>query len=197
IQGRRPWPQWGTITLGEFEGAANYNALQAKVNTHVWHGATALVAYTYAKCLDNGTYNVGTDIREVHSNLSYWGVCQYNLKNNIVVSYNYQLPIGRGQPFLNSLPAWENQILGSWSLSGITTMQSGLPFTVTLNSDTANTGYGTQRPNYVAQPKYVKSPLCWFYTSFNPSCGQLAPGTQDSFQVPAAYTYGNLGRNTM
>lgn len=197
IQGRRPWPQWGTITLGEFEGAADYNALQAKVDTHVWHGATALISYTYSKCLDNGTYNVSGDIREVNSNIPYWGVCQYNLKNNIVVSYNYQLPLGHGQPFLNSLPGWENQVLGNWSLSGITTMQSGLPYTVTLNSDTANTGYGNQRPVYVARPKYVKSPLCWFYTSFNPSCGQLAAGTQDAFQVPATYTYGNLGRNTM
>jgi hypothetical protein len=197
VQGRRSWAQWGTITLGEFLGAAKYNALQAKVDTHVWHGATALVSYTYAKCEDNGTYNVSTDVREVHSNIPYWGVCQYNLKNNIVLSYNYQLPIGHGQPFLNSLPGWENQILGNWSVSGITTMQSGLPFTVTLNSDTANTGYGTQRPNYASKAIYVKSPLCWFYTSFNPSCGQLAPGKQDSFQVPAADTYGNLGRNTM
>lgn len=197
IQGRRPWPQWGTITLGEFLGAADYNSLQAKVDTHAWHGATALVSYTYSKCLDNGTYNIGSDNHEVHSNIPYWGVCEYNLTNNIVFSYNYQFPVGHGQPFLNGLPGWENQILGDWSLSGITTLQSGLPFTVTLNSDVANTGLGNQRPNYVSKPIYVKSPLCWFYTSFNPNCGQLAPGKQDSFQVPAVDTYGNLGRNTM
>lgn len=197
VQSRRPWQQWGTITLGEFAGAADYNSLQAKLDTHVWHGATALIAYTYSKCLDNGTYNVGSDVHEVHSNISYWGVCQYNLTNNIVVSYNYQLPIGRGQPLLNNISGWENQILGNWTFSGITTMQSGLPFTVTLNSDTANTGYANQRPNYVGKPVYVKSPLCWFYTSFNKACGTLAPGTPDTFQVPAAYTYGNLGRNTM
>ena len=197
IQGRRPWPQWGTITLGEFEGAADYNALQAKLDTHAWHGATALVAYTYSKCLDNGTYNVGSDIREVHSNISYWGVCQYNLKNNIVVSYNYHLPIGHGQALLPNLSGLGNAILGNWRVSGITTMQSGLPFTPTISNDQANTGSGNQRPNLVAKPTYVKKPSCWFYVAANTACTALDPSGVTAFAVPAQYTYGNLGRNTM
>ncbi|HTZ58375.1 MAG TPA: carboxypeptidase regulatory-like domain-containing protein [Acidobacteriaceae bacterium] len=197
IQTRRPYPQWGTITLGEFLGAANYNALQAKVEARTWHGATGLVSYTYSKCLDNGTYNISTDVREVNPPLPYYGVCQYNLTNNLVFSYNYALPVGRGKALLSDLPGWGNAFLGNWTVSGITTAQSGLPFTPTISNDQANTGFGNQRPNAVGKPKVLKSVSCWFYISANAACKSLDPGGVNAFAVPALYTYGNLGRYTM
>jgi Carboxypeptidase regulatory-like domain len=197
IQTRRPYPQWGTITLGEFLGLANYNALQAKVEARTWHGATGLVSYTYSKCLDNGTYNISTDLREVNPPLPYYGVCQYNLTNNLVFSYNYLLPVGRGKALLSDLPAWGNAVLGNWSVSGITTAQSGLPYTPTISNDQANTGFGNQRPNLVGKPTILKNVSCWFYISANASCKALDPGGVNAFAVPALYTYGNLGRYTM
>ncbi len=197
IQTRRPYAQWGTITLGEFLGTANYNSLQAKVEGRAWHGATALVSYTYSKCLDNGTYNIGADIREVHSNISYYGVCQYNLTNNFVFSYNYLIPMGRGTAFLGNLPSWGNAILGNWTVSGITTAQSGLPFTPTISNDQANTGFGNQRPNVVGKPKVLKNVSCWFYITANKSCQGVDPQGVAAFAVPTQYTYGNGGRNTM
>ena len=197
IQTRRPYAQWGTITLGEFLGTANYNSLQAKVEGRGWHGATALASYTYSKCLDNGTYNVGTDIREANSNIPYYGVCQYNLTNNLVFSYNYLIPMGRGTAFLGNLPSWGNAILGNWTVSGITTAQSGLPYTPTISNDQANTGFGNQRPNVVGKPKVLKNVSCWFYITANKSCQSLDPAGVAAFAVPAQYTYGNGGRNTM
>ena len=140
--------------------------------------ATALVSYTYSKCLDNGTYNIGTDIREANSNIPYYGVCQYNLANNFVFSYNYSIPIGRGKALLGDLPGWGNAILGNWAVSGITTAQSGLPFTPTISNDQANTGFGNQRPNLVGKVKMVKNVSCWFYISANKSCQSLAPGAR-------------------
>jgi hypothetical protein len=161
------------------------------------HGATTLVSYTYSKCLDNGTYNISTDIREANSNIPYYGVCQYNLTNNFVFSYNYLIPIGRGTAFLGNLPSWGNAILGNWTVSGITTAQSGLPYTPTISNDQANTGLANQRPNVVGRPKVLKNVSCWFYISANKSCQALDPEGVAAFTVPAQYTYGNGGRNTM
>jgi hypothetical protein len=195
VQTRRPLPQWSTNSIGNFDGAGNYNALQAKLETRAWHGATLLTSYTYAKCLDNGTYNV--DSISVTSTLNYHGLCEYNLKHNLVISYVYQLPLGRGQPLLDDLPAWGNAIVGGWQATGITTLQSGLPFTPTISTDTANTGVGNQRPNVVGKPTILKNPSCWFYIAANPACVALDSGGVSAFSVPAQYTYGNGGRNNM
>src|SRR5262249_23416086 len=73
----------------------------------------------------------------------------------------------------------------------------GLPFTPTISADTANTGVGSQRPQVTGAPTMVRDPLCWFYISVNTSCAALAPGTQNAFAVPTAFTYGNGGRNLL
>jgi Carboxypeptidase regulatory-like domain/TonB dependent receptor len=195
IQTRRPVPQWGTIGLGIFNGKANYNALQTKLETQAWHGATLLASYTYSKCLDNGTYNQGTIY--VLSTINYYGPCSFNLKHNFVTSYVYQLPFGKGQPFLGDMPSWANGIVGGWQLTGITTMQSGLPFTPTISTDVANTGISGEVPNLVGKPTVVKSPSCWFFITANSTCRALRPQAVPAFAVPAMYTYGNGGRNIL
>jgi hypothetical protein len=192
VQSRRPVPQWSTIGLGIFNGYGNYNALQTKLETQAWHGATLLASYTYGKCLDSGTYNSNTVYTD--SPLQFYGPCSFNLKHNLVVSYVYQLPFGRGQVIGGGAPGWVNGIIGGWQLTGITTAQSGLPFTPTISSDVANTGVSGQRPNQAGMPAIIKSPSCWFYTAANPSCAALAPNATNVFTVPAQYTYGDGGR---
>ncbi len=195
VQTRRPAPQWGTNLLGIFNGRATYNSFQAKLETQAWHGATLLAAYTFGKCLDSGTYNVDTVY--VASPLRMYGPCSFNIKHNLVISYVYQLPFGRGQALLGNLPSWENAIVGGWQATGITTMQSGLPFTPIISTDTANTGIGAQRPNVVGKPTILKNPSCWFFVKANSACTALDPTGVSVFSVPAQYTYGNGGRNTM
>jgi Carboxypeptidase regulatory-like domain len=195
VQTRRPAPQWGTNHLGMFNGPANYNSLQAKLETRTWHGASLLTAYTYGKCLDSGTYNVDTIY--VSSPLRMYGPCSFNIKHNLVISYVYQLPFGKGQTFLNNLPSWSNAIVGGWQATGITTMQSGLPYTTTISTDTANTGVGAQRPIVAGKPTLLKKPSCWFYVQANSACSALSPGAANVFSKPALYTYGNGSRNAM
>lgn len=196
IQTRRPMPQWGTVTLGTFNGNSNYNAFQAKLVTQEWHGASILGSYSYGKCLDNGTY--GSDTVYIHSPLRMYGPCQFNMKHNLSVSYVYQLPFGRGRGFLGNLPAWENAMVGGWELTGITTVQSGLPFTPTISSDVANTGVGGgERPNVIGKPVLLKRPSCWFFVQANTACTTLDPSGVSAFAVPAQYTYGDEGRHTM
>jgi hypothetical protein len=114
-----------------------------------------------------------------------------------VISYLYNLPLGKGHALLGGIPSWGNAIIGNWQISGVTTIQSGLPFTPTISTDTANTGVGAQRPNVSGSPTYLKQPSCWFYISANAACRAFAPSATPNFSVPTQYSYGNGGIFTM
>jgi hypothetical protein len=194
IQSRRPWAQWGTINEYQngSQGYGNYNALQTKLETRAFRGATLLVSYTYGKCLVNGTYTSVT--LENTPAIRYYGPCSYNLPQNLVTSYLYEMPFGHGKALLSHLPTLANGLVDNWTSSGIVTSQSGLPFTPTISVDEANTGVGSQRPNVIGKVDLVKSPHCWFYDSSNSSC---PAGGTNAFALPTQYTYGNGGINTL
>jgi hypothetical protein len=187
IQARRPLKQWGPITYARFASSANYNSLQTKLETRSLAGATVLVAYTYSKCLsNNGTRRLNPALRD-------YGPCSYDITHNFVASMFDELPFGRGKAFLAHLPRLANGAVSNWRLSGISTLQSGLPFNPTISGDQANTGVSGQRPNVIGTPVLVRKPNCWFFDSKNISCGA---GT-NAFAIPALYTYGNGGVNTL
>ena len=194
IQTRRPYPQWGNFTYATFDENATYNALQAKYETRAWRGLNTLIAYAYSKCIDYGTLQGGSTVSRLRLNRA---VCDYDMPHTFAGSFDYELPFGRGKQFLGGAHGFTNQLVGGWELAGIVTLRSGLPFTPTINTDTANTGVGSQRPNITGTPLIVGTPTCWFYTSANSACGGQAPGAVNSFAVPATYTYGNGGRNIL
>lgn len=192
IQTRRPLPQWGTISLSEYAGNANYNALQTKLETRALSGATILVSYTYGRCLTDGTFNGLT--REASGGYRYYGLCNYDLQNNLVMSGVYDLPFGRGKKMLSSASGLVQGLVGNWGLSGVGTLQSGLPFTLTVSGDPANTGLGSQRPNVSGTPPLIRRPNCWFYDPANPLC---PAGGTNVFSTVTPGTYGNGGTNTV
>jgi hypothetical protein len=194
IQNRRPYPQWGTFTYAEFQGNANYNALQAKYEIRDWRGLTTLLSYAYSKCIDTGTLQGGTTLLLLHA---YRAPCDYDLRQAFAGSFNYALPVGKGKQFLGDAHGILNQIAGGWQVTGVVTLRTGLPFTPTINGDNANTGVSSQLPNVIGTPSYVGQPSCWFYVAANPSCVALAPSGASAFAVPAAYTYGDGARNIL
>ena len=73
--------------------------------------------------------------------------------------------------------------MGGWQINGISTLQTGLTFTPTLNAATVNTGGGS-RPDRIGSGKLDNpDPSRWFDTS--------------AFATPAQFTYGNAGRNIL
>ena len=196
IQGRRPLIQWGTITQYQYGGAANYNALQVSVNSRSWHGMSLLGNYTYSKCLDDGSGGSGAPtITLMGVNR---GLCTLNRSQATSISYDYQLPFGHGRTFGGNMPGWANQIVGGWRMSGILTLQTGLPFTPTISNDQANTGVGGQHPDIISTPVQTDNVACWFYTTANSNCVKLF-GTQANWWVspPANTRYGTGGRDIL
>jgi hypothetical protein len=83
---------------------------------------------------------------------------------------------------------WQEKLAAGWTLSAIQTIQSGFPFTPQLGFNPSNNG-DSRNP---VRP------------SWNPGfSGNLIEGrpnqyfNPNAFVVPAAGTYGNVGRNTL
>jgi hypothetical protein len=72
-------------------------------------------------------------------------------------------------------------------INGITTLQSGTPFSISTSTDTANTsGQGPNRADVVKTP------------TWNCGAGHLTACIDiTAFAVPALYGYGNSGRNIL
>ena len=107
------------------------------------------------------------------------GLCTFDARQRFVVSGTYDIPSPATNPALRA-------VFGGWQLGSIVTLQSGLPFSINLTSDPANTGNLNQRPNLVADPNLPgsrRTPQEWFNTS--------------AFTLPAQYTFGNSGRDIL
>ena len=194
IQPRRPYAQWGPITYPVFSENANYNALQVKYESRNYHGLTTLVSYAWSKCIDSGTQQSGTTLLLLSSNR---GPCDYDLPQTLTTSFDYSLPFGKGKKFLGNSNRLLDGFVGGWEATGIVTLRSGLPFTPTISSDTANTGVTGQRPQVIGTPDVIGAPSCWFYVAANKACTTIDPSGTSAFTTPGAFTYGNGGRNTL
>ena len=194
IQARRPYVQWGPISYAQYAGIGSYNALQTSVISRSWHGLSLLGNYTFSKCLDDGSAESGTTALLIPFNKA---LCNLDRQHSGAFSYDYELPFGRSKQFLSGVSGWANQIIGGWELSGIATLQSGLPFTPTVG-DRANTGHGGQRPDVIAAPIMPDNVNCWFFTTANSSCTDLLPNASNWFALPPKYLrYGTGGRNIL
>jgi hypothetical protein len=117
----------------ESTGISNYNSLQAQFNERIADGLTALVAYTWSKCLStsNGWFNAENgDLSDPIENffnpsLAY-GVCGFDTPQEFNVSGVYKLPFGKNKRWLTHGPlSWA---LGNWDADFSFLMRSGQAF---------------------------------------------------------------------
>ncbi len=183
LSGRILYPQYGFILVTANYGRSNYNALTAKLEKRLRNGVSFLAAYTWSKAIDIGQPD---DFSALSRDFFTYdrGVSDYNIPNRLVLSYNLQLPFGRGHRFLNTIPTAVDYAIGGWQLNGITTLSSGQYATPTLSGDNLNIGaFGQSRPDVVGNPKAGRTATQWF----NPA----------AFAIPATFVPGNAGRNSI
>jgi hypothetical protein len=178
IQDRRLWTRFASGTYVEDSGYSTYNSFQGKVEVRGWRGLSFLNSFAFAKSIDNLSSDVqGFSSQDPNNNNGEKGLSDYDVKYRWVTSANYAMPFVKGRRGLLAL------VVRAWEVGSIFTAQSGLPFTPSIATDPANTG-----------------------TSLRPD--RLATGTVDArallrdfdaiaFRVPAAFSYGNSGRNIL
>ncbi|HLH32912.1 MAG TPA: carboxypeptidase-like regulatory domain-containing protein, partial [Terriglobia bacterium] len=112
-------------------GASNYNGLLVIVRKRLSQGLNLDFNYTLSHAIDNQSSVVNTVSGGTLCDLSNLRVCRgnsdYDVRHQITSDWVYQLPFGRNQYIASKIPAWANQIIGGWSVSGITSWRTGLP----------------------------------------------------------------------
>src|SRR5262249_3372965 len=108
---------------------SRYDGLEVSLNKRLRNGLQFLAAYTFSHNYSNGATNTtatggGVQGDQVNNRANY-GRTDFNRDHRFVLSYLYQLP--RPARF----NAFVNNVLGGWAVSGITTIQSGRPLTLT------------------------------------------------------------------
>jgi len=116
-----------------YDGISNYNSLQVTVRKEFSHGLTLQGAYTWSKSLtdlldDSANSNNATDLKQ------QYGPSFFNRPQRFIMNYSWDIPTGHLNKFANA-------IIGGWNLSGVVTIQDGVPFTFIDGG--AGTAYGT------------------------------------------------------
>jgi hypothetical protein len=178
----RPYQGYANITSYQFIGTSNYNSLQASIRRSLSRGLQFGASYTFAKTL--GT--AGADGDGISSYMSprvrNYGPLAFNRTQTMSIHYLYDLP-KLGQR-LGWRPA--GLVLDNWQLSGITTFQTGAPFTpgfTTTNGADISRSTDGARVNVVGNP-YDNIPAGRY---FNPA----------AFALPTAPSLGNAGPNIL
>jgi hypothetical protein len=111
-------------------GVSSYNSLQVSLNKRLTKRLTFTTAYTWSHSIDDGSGYEESSAQAAsnprgfnvyNANLSK-GNSEFDAPNRFVTSYDYELPhLG-----------WNNKLVkyavNGWRVSGITTLQSGFPF---------------------------------------------------------------------
>jgi hypothetical protein len=169
------------LNVGESVGNSIYHSFQLKVQKRFSRGMYLLGSYTNAKVIgsvdtnfSNGVPGVASlgQAQDSRNRAAERSLSDTDVPQRLVASYGWELPWRK-----------EHKLLGGWQVSGITTLSAGNPFDVLNQQSTLNTGT-TQRPDRVAD-------------------GRLADRTLDryfdigAFRIPAAFVFGNSGRNIL
>ncbi len=128
---------FGSTGLYENIANANYNALEVTAR-HRSGRLEFLAGYTYSKTLDQAS-GLGDQVNPFDPKLTR-ELAAFDLRNNFVFSYTYELPFDR-------LSRRAPQLLGGWKLSGITRFSTGLPVTLLELDDNSLIGTNCAGPN--------------------------------------------------
>ena len=184
-QALRPFPQYQTITnVDDPIGGEHYNSAQLKVQKTFTHGYTILAAYTYSKNLTNVNSVGAQNYYNMHAEQA---AASFDVPQNLTGAYNWQLPIGKGK-LLNVKNSFLDSVIGGWTTSGVITLKSGNPISVTTESSLP--GIGAVLPNLVSGQAALGP---------NDARGKFHPSIDaylnaGAFAVPAAFTFGTAPR---
>src|SRR5215510_6754047 len=191
VNNRRPFfgvrPTLADVTWAVSDGLAAYHAFQFSAEKRLTYGLSGLLSYTWGHSIDTVGQNFGGGAdgplpQDPRNRNADRGNSPFDIRHRLTVAWNYSLPFGKGRRWLSGGGPAE-YALGGWQINGISTFQTGLPFTPTANSATVNTGTGS-RPDRTGDGK-LSNPTVdrWFDIS--------------AFKTPAQFTYGNSGRNIL
>ncbi|HEY1660125.1 MAG TPA: carboxypeptidase regulatory-like domain-containing protein [Candidatus Sulfotelmatobacter sp.] len=204
-------------------GTSSSNQMQLTLDRRMNHGLGFRVAYTLAKTID---VTSGFRARSSTFTIPYdpafdRGLADFDAPQRLVLSPIWDIPVW------SKANAFEKNIFGGWSVSTITSFQSGNPFTLYSSNGASESEEGLDRPDVVGPIHVFRNPRqlrtfspgsdglhgsCLPQTvtgnfwidptnlvcAVGPPAGQ--PFTPNIGLVPGGvplFSYGNMGRNVL
>ncbi len=184
------FPQYSQVTITDVPiGSQHYDSAQFKVTKRFSHGFTATVAYTIAKNLEKvSTLNAqDVNLGSLTSSTLEKRLTQYDVPQQLSVIGTYDLPFGKGRPWMKDANPWINGIIGGWTVSGVFMSHSGYPIAfpnaapLTAKSAKLSDSQRDQLAQKAGRSQYDPSYDVWFDTSIFPTTAGPAPYTLRNF----------------
>jgi hypothetical protein len=199
---------------------SNYNSLQVNVKKIMSHGFQIMSAYTYAKSIDDASDNLGSAafgafgvpivgqmvFNDQNNPRAQHGLSDFDRRHRLVTSYVWNIP----SKHINGSSL--DKIAKGWSVSGVVTLQSGLPFSIfdsgggTLFGSSTLYFTGSLTPGQTLAGAVRKGPVSNRLNEyFNTSAFTFAPFAKDGSLINGQFPvsggggtlFGNLGRNIL
>jgi trimeric autotransporter adhesin len=150
-------------------------------------------SYTYSKSIDDAASvgGAGSVVAQNYLDVeAERSLSVFNRTHQFLLNYNYELPFGDRKPFLNHGGALA-RAFGNWQISGVTTLESGTPYTARVLGNTGSSGgtgaYFSLRADATGLPVPLPSSDRTALEYFNTA----------AFTLPPTGQLGNAGRNTI
>ena len=192
------WVNFGTISYMTNVSHSSYNSGTVHVQKRLAHGLLYDSFFTYSKSLDD------SGIADAYLNpLLYKGPSAFDRRYHYAGNFSYNLPIGKGQKFMN-IGGPLNAIFGGYNLVWQYDTYSGNPVTPGV-TNSPNSGPPSViagiggRPNLIGNPSMAND----WQNLGNDRFNQVGLGVNSSvcclsdFSYPAAYTFGNEGKGVL
>jgi hypothetical protein len=203
--GKRLYPALGIRDVVTSKGDGAYHALQMHVVRRLKRDFELAGSYTWSRAIDSTSEAAPANITSNPGNLTSVpigsgglkidrGLSDYHRGHRLTITYVWDIPGPRHSV--------AKQVLGGWSIAGVTSFQSGTPFTVLNGFDRSGYGNKDDRPDVgnVAAPLNTRAVVSTSCTTgyFNPDTGACVSSTEVYFVegrgFPNAKT---VGRNTL
>lgn len=127
-----------TLYAVTFDATSNYNAVTLGLGRRFFSGFTFNTSYTLAKGIsESDTNNSGAILLGQATHSQYppdrkndRAESMMSVRHRFIINAIYELPFGRGKPFLNNAGGVVNALLGGWSINTLGEFRSGFPFSV-------------------------------------------------------------------
>jgi len=148
----RLYPNYGPVIVKTSQGNSSYHALQTRLDRRFGRGFQMSASYTWSKFIDSTSDGVGNINVQAPANSNLTsvpvmfgglkldrGLSDFDRPQRLTITYLWAVPGPRS--------GWSKYALSGWQLAGITTFQSGTPFTMANGFDRNNYGNNQDRPD--------------------------------------------------
>lgn len=196
---------------------SSYNAFQLDYTRRFSRGFSWQANYVFAMSLSDSSgdnqsnFEAFLDIDNAKLEKSR---TPFDLRHAFKTNFTYDLPFGQGRRWAGSPNAIVSRVIGGWSISGLTTWQSGFPFSIrpergtlnrtgrSANNGVVTTASGSDLDGVVGFYMIGNGPWMVSQSALNSAdgCGVQpdgrAPFQGQIFYNPGAGELGSLGRRT-